>query len=290
MVCMKWVAMFLVIPLSKIAELVDLDFSVPCGLARWRLRWWSSELNMGVSGAMIALSMTSWFLMIGEFIYIFGGWCQDSWKGFTVAAFKDLVPVIKLSISSGNLEPWTYGTMLFWSYLLDICQTLSLDINSWEFMISLGFYGARCVWVANELGRGNAKAVKFYHRAEGDFITVDIEKGMQVAEEVVLYEEGEPVIDGEPGDLRFCICTAPHDRFRREGTNTTTTTLTWALALLVNHPVVLKISQQELENHDGRDRKVEESDMNNLVYLQAIIKETMCLYRAAPLSVPHKST
>ncbi|MFS8024234.1 putative cytochrome P450 [Helianthus anomalus] len=42
--------------------------------------------------------------------------------------------------------------------------------------------------------------------------------------------------------------------------------------------------------HDGRDRKVEESDMNNLVYLQAIIKETMRLYRAAPLSVPHEST
>ncbi|KAM0012617.1 hypothetical protein Hdeb2414_s0050g00750791 [Helianthus debilis subsp. tardiflorus] len=111
------------------------------------------KLNMGVSGAMIALSMTSWFLMIGEFIYIFGGWCQDSWKGFTVAAFKDLVLVIKLSISSA----WSHGPMV-------LCCS---DINSWEFMISLGFYGARCVWVANELGRGNAKAVKFYHRQVG---------------------------------------------------------------------------------------------------------------------------
>ncbi|MFS7924230.1 hypothetical protein Hanom_Chr03g00270151 [Helianthus anomalus] len=26
-------------PQSKIAKLVDLDFSVPCGLARWRLKW-----------------------------------------------------------------------------------------------------------------------------------------------------------------------------------------------------------------------------------------------------------
>ncbi|KAJ0470828.1 hypothetical protein HanHA300_Chr07g0253151 [Helianthus annuus] len=43
MVCMKWVPRFLVIPLSKIAKLVDLDFSVPCGLARWRLKWQSSE-------------------------------------------------------------------------------------------------------------------------------------------------------------------------------------------------------------------------------------------------------
>ncbi|KAJ0776544.1 hypothetical protein HanLR1_Chr02g0046851 [Helianthus annuus] len=45
MVCMKWVARFLVIPLSKIAKLVDLDFSVSCGLARWRMRWRSSEMR-----------------------------------------------------------------------------------------------------------------------------------------------------------------------------------------------------------------------------------------------------
>nr|GEY45790.1 protein DETOXIFICATION 24-like [Tanacetum cinerariifolium] len=59
------------------------------------------KLNLGVGGAMIALSMSSWFLVIGKFIYIFGGWCPYSWKGFTVAAFKDLLPVVKLSISSG---------------------------------------------------------------------------------------------------------------------------------------------------------------------------------------------
>ncbi|KAK2649605.1 hypothetical protein Ddye_017094 [Dipteronia dyeriana] len=29
--------------------------------------------------------------------------------------------------------------------------------------------------------------------------------------EVVFYEDGEPVIDGEPGDLKFRIRTAPHD-------------------------------------------------------------------------------
>ncbi|MFS7901621.1 putative DnaJ domain, Chaperone J-domain superfamily [Helianthus anomalus] len=68
---------------------------------------------------------------------------------------------------------------------------------------------------------------------EGDFITVDIEKGMQDGEEVVFYEEGEPIIDGEPGDLRFRICTAPHDRFRREGNNLhTTATITLAQALV----------------------------------------------------------
>nr|GEZ86169.1 cytochrome P450 CYP82D47-like [Tanacetum cinerariifolium] len=71
---------------------------------------------------------------------------------------------------------------------------------------------------------------------------------------------------------------------------TTTVTLTWALALLVNNPFVLNKAQQEIEAHVGKDRRLVESDLNNLVYLQAIIKETMRLYPAAPFLVPHVST
>jgi len=128
------------------------------------------KLGFGVPGAMIALSVSSWFLVIGEFIYIFGGWCPYSWKGFTVAAFKDLVPVVKLSISSGVmvcLELWYNAVLvLLAGYMANAEVAISafsicLNINAWEFMISLGFLGAACVRVANELGRGNAKAAKF---------------------------------------------------------------------------------------------------------------------------------
>ncbi|XP_024987958.1 protein DETOXIFICATION 24-like [Cynara cardunculus var. scolymus] len=127
------------------------------------------KLNMGVAGAMIALSSSSWFLVISEFVYIFGGWCPHSWKGFTVAAFKDLLPVVKLSISSGVmlcLELWYYAILvLLAGYMADAKIAISafsicLNIYAWEFMISLGFLVAACVRVANELGRGNAKAVK----------------------------------------------------------------------------------------------------------------------------------
>ncbi|PPS00247.1 hypothetical protein GOBAR_AA20410 [Gossypium barbadense] len=52
-------------------------------------------------------------------------------------------------------------------------------------------------------------------------------------EEVVFYEDGEPIIDGEPGDLKFRIHTAPHDRFRREGNDLhTTVTITLVQALV----------------------------------------------------------
>ncbi|XP_038704589.1 cytochrome P450 CYP82D47-like [Tripterygium wilfordii] len=73
-------------------------------------------------------------------------------------------------------------------------------------------------------------------------------------------------------------------------TDTTTVTLTWALSLLINHPHVLEKAQQELDNIVGRERPVEDSDVKDLVYLQAITKEVMRLYPAAPLSVPHESS
>ncbi|KAF5936636.1 hypothetical protein HYC85_024142 [Camellia sinensis] len=71
------------------------------------------------------------------------------------------------------------------------------------------------------------------YEREGYFVTVDIEKGMQDGQEVVFYEDGEPVIDGEAGDLKFRIRTATHDRFRREGNDLhTTVTITLLLSVL----------------------------------------------------------
>ncbi|KAJ4706762.1 Cytochrome P450 [Melia azedarach] len=73
------------------------------------------------------------------------------------------------------------------------------------------------------------------------------------------------------------------------GTDTTTVTMTWVLSLLLNHRDVLKKAQNELDIQIGRERLVNESDLKNLVYLQAILKEAMRLYPAAPLSLVHES-
>ncbi|XP_020218116.1 cytochrome P450 CYP82D47 [Cajanus cajan] len=58
--------------------------------------------------------------------------------------------------------------------------------------------------------------------------------------------------------------------------------LIWTLSLLLNNKMELKKAQDELDTHVGKDRKVEESDTKKLVYLQAIVKETMRLYPPSP--------
>ena len=73
------------------------------------------------------------------------------------------------------------------------------------------------------------------------------------------------------------------------GNDTTMVTLTWALSLLLNNRHALQRVQDELDVHVGRQRQVDESDLKNLVYLQAVVKETLRLYPAVPLSAPHQA-
>ncbi|XP_019174415.1 PREDICTED: cytochrome P450 CYP82D47-like [Ipomoea nil] len=70
------------------------------------------------------------------------------------------------------------------------------------------------------------------------------------------------------------------------GTDTVMVVLTWALSLMMNNPHVLKMAQEELDMVVGKERKVNELDNNNLIYLQAIVKETLRMYPAAPLGGP----
>ncbi|MQL76036.1 hypothetical protein Taro_008426 [Colocasia esculenta] len=74
------------------------------------------------------------------------------------------------------------------------------------------------------------------------------------------------------------------------GMDTSAVTMTWALALLLNHRPVLDKVRRELDLHVGTARNVEEKDVPGLVYLQAVVKEAMCLYPVGPLSAPHEST
>ena len=74
------------------------------------------------------------------------------------------------------------------------------------------------------------------------------------------------------------------------GTDTTSTTVEWAMAELMLHPEEMKRAQGELETVIGPNRLVQESDIPNLPYLQAIVKEAYRMHPAAPLALPRLST
>ena len=70
------------------------------------------------------------------------------------------------------------------------------------------------------------------------------------------------------------------------GTETTASTLEWAMAELLHNPKALLESQRELKQIIGEWNLVEESDVARLPYLQAIVKETLRLHPSVPLLLP----
>ncbi|GMH26617.1 hypothetical protein Nepgr_028460 [Nepenthes gracilis] len=73
------------------------------------------------------------------------------------------------------------------------------------------------------------------------------------------------------------------------GTDTTSSTIEWAMTELLRNPDKLKKAQAELEEFIGRGNPVEEGNIATLSYLQSIVKETLRLHPPAPFLIPRKS-
>ncbi|XVF71415.1 hypothetical protein PTKIN_Ptkin12aG0035200 [Pterospermum kingtungense] len=71
------------------------------------------------------------------------------------------------------------------------------------------------------------------------------------------------------------------------GIDTSAVTIKWAISNLLNHPEVLKKAKAEIDNQIGQENLIDEHDVSKLHYLQNVILETLRLYPALPLLVPH---
>ncbi|GAA0160077.1 oxygenase [Lithospermum erythrorhizon] len=71
-------------------------------------------------------------------------------------------------------------------------------------------------------------------------------------------------------------------------TDSTTSTVEWAMAEVLKCPRVMKKIQEELAQVIGRGKILEEIDIARLPYLNCIVKETFRLHPAAPLLIPRK--
>ncbi|CAL4939589.1 unnamed protein product [Urochloa decumbens] len=94
-------------------------------------------------------------------------------------------------------------------------------------------------------------------------------------------DSGETITEVNIKGLIFDMFTA--------GTDTSSIIVEWALAELLQNPSVMARAQEELDAVVGRGRLLEESDLPNLPYLQALCKEAMRLHPSTPLSLPHFS-
>ncbi|WCJ18975.1 cytochrome P450 family 705 subfamily A polypeptide 25 [Euphorbia peplus] len=67
------------------------------------------------------------------------------------------------------------------------------------------------------------------------------------------------------------------------GTATSSGIIQWAMAQLINNQTILKKARDEIDSIVGENKLIQESDLPNLPYLQAIVKETLRLHPSGPL-------
>eukprot|EP00262_Sarcandra_glabra_P002540 TRINITY_DN12930_c0_g1_i1.p1 TRINITY_DN12930_c0_g1~~TRINITY_DN12930_c0_g1_i1.p1 ORF type:complete len:508 (-),score=62.78 TRINITY_DN12930_c0_g1_i1:251-1774(-) len=71
------------------------------------------------------------------------------------------------------------------------------------------------------------------------------------------------------------------------GVETATSLTEWGITEILKHPEIYEKASEELVRVIGRERWVEEKDIDRLPYIQAIVKEILRLHPSGPLLVPH---
>ncbi|GJN23243.1 hypothetical protein PR202_gb10875 [Eleusine coracana subsp. coracana] len=168
-----------------------------------------------------------------------------------------------------KLAPY-FGTANLWDYL---------PVVRW-----LDVFGVRSKILA-AVSRRNAflrRLVDAERRRLDDSIGSNGEKKSIIAVLLTL-QKSEPEVYTDTTIMALC------GNLFGAGTETTSTTTEWAMSLLLNHPEKLKKAQAEIDKLVGTSRLLTADDVPNLTYLRCIIDETMRLYPAAPLLLPHES-
>ncbi|XP_078698204.1 cytochrome P450 2J1-like [Branchiostoma floridae x Branchiostoma belcheri] len=98
-------------------------------------------------------------------------------------------------------------------------------------------------------------------------------------------KEGEEGNDFTDRQLQFLIA----DLFLA-GTETTASTLNWALLYMLRHPDVQEKVQQEISSTIGQDVTPSVSHRSQLPYTEAVITEVMRINPIAPIGAPHSTS
>ncbi|KAG5567235.1 hypothetical protein RHGRI_002702 [Rhododendron griersonianum] len=213
---------------------------------------WVEQLTLNIITRMVS----------GKRYFDRSGAVQDPGAGNFRRAIKEFM-YVNGNFFSSDVIPYPPFTWVDWGGKLRnvkrIMRELDDIIQSWidEHVVKRGERGER------EEGD------------EEDFIDVMLSK----------IEEG-----GNHGHKKETIIKATVLTLIIAGADTGSVNLTWLLSILLNNRPALARAQEEIDAQIGKTRWVEECDVKNLVYLQAILKESLRLYPPGPLSVPHLAT
>ncbi|XP_031114286.1 cytochrome P450 CYP82D47-like [Ipomoea triloba] len=107
--------------------------------------------------------------------------------------------------------------------------------------------------------------------------------------DVMLSVMDDKFLSGGHSYTRDTIIKAASLSMLEDGADTLGLNLEWILSILLNNPHVMNKIQEEIDTIVGKERWVEDYDIDNMAYLQAAVKEAMRLYPPAPMLFPHRA-
>ncbi|MCL7044451.1 hypothetical protein MKW94_003301 [Papaver nudicaule] len=127
-----------------------------------------------------------------------------------------------------------------------------------------------------------------FARTKGDENTTEDEQDDFI--DICLSIMEQPQLPGDNNPRQIPIKSIVLDMIGA-GVDATKLTTIWTLSLLLNNPHVLDKAKEEVDAHFGTKRRrsanhavmVDFDDIRSLVYIQAIVKESMRLYPASPI-------
>ncbi|KAK7841681.1 geraniol 8-hydroxylase [Quercus suber] len=234
----------------------------------------------------------------------------DATEALRLAKVQELLDHVNQSCKSG--APIDIGRVVFTTVLNSISNTLfSIDLAQYDSNLSQEFRDLVC-GLAKEAGRPNIadyfpvlrlidpQGVRkrtriYYSKLLGIFDGIinqrlqlrALSKGSKASNDTLdsllnLIEEDNSEISLL--DIKHLLLDLFH-----AGIATTSSTVEWAMTMLLQNPEKMTKAQVELEEVLGKAGRIQELDISKFNYLQAIVKETLRLQPSAPFLLPHKA-
>ncbi|GLJ32251.1 hypothetical protein SUGI_0649060 [Cryptomeria japonica] len=133
-----------------------------------------------------------------------------------------------------------------------------------------------------------------YFKVLYDFSETFIQKRLAAHSQSIKLNDSEKdfldvLLDSRTEDFTLVGIRALIAEFFAAGTESSTTIVEWAMVEFIRNPEKLNRVRQELDEVVGRNRRVEESDVDHLPYLHASLKELFRLHPTAPVLLPHRA-
>uniref|UniRef100_A0A2P2J9B8 flavonoid 3',5'-hydroxylase n=1 Tax=Rhizophora mucronata TaxID=61149 RepID=A0A2P2J9B8_RHIMU len=248
---------------------------------RWKLLRKLSNLHF-----LGAKALEDWaHARVTEVGHMINALCNASQKGEQVVVGEMLVYAVANMISQVILSRRMFVTK---GSELNEFKDMVVELMTTAGYFNIGDFIPSIAWMDLQ---GIVRGMKKLHRRFDVLLTKVMEEHKATAHQRKDKPDFLDVLmakqdDSEGEGLSLTNIKAILLNFFTAGTDTSTSIIEWALSEMLKNPAILKRAHEEMDQVIGKNRRLEESDIPKLPYLQAICKETFRKHPSTPLNLP----